>query len=477
LLAVATLLAGFAVPNTAQGAVYVYESSTGNGDTIPVAGTDARCDAGIEALSVTFEVPDSFSVTSVAVGINASHSDRDQIRATLVSPLGASTLVVLTQGGGGTLANYDIMIAPTPDPSGTAQSDGDGDPVAEPYFHRLVTRNTLATEFDGDQASGTWTLRVCDRVSGTSGTLNRARLVLEDAAVATQVCTGTLLTYEWGSNGNGNLFPVYPAGPSIGGVTMGLITSLATPPGSNPTGQNFRTQTGQIGAEFGYFFNNFNDSNFPSNNENIRYLTSWGFSVPVRDLQWKVMDADRSTPNDWEDLVRLDGRYGTRVSPWVPALGADQQRAGDFIEADDENYDTDEAGANFTYRFNGPVSVLNIEYWAGDDFVPSENQYIGFGNPFFCAFDFGDAPNSYGTMLGNGARHVLGERLVHLGANAPDGESDGQTGGGIATADDQAAVGVINDEDGTDLLDERRGRERQRRQRVPGRVFRLEPGR
>ena len=35
----------------------------------------------------------------------------------------------------------------------------------------------------------------------------------------------------------------------------------------------------------------------------------------------------------------------------------------------------------------------------GDDDADPNSQRIGIGNPTFCAFDYGDAPNTYGTLL------------------------------------------------------------------------------
>ena len=62
------------------------------------------------------------------------------------------------------------------------------------------------------------------------------------------------------------------------------------------------------------------------------------------------------------------------------------------------------------------------------------------------ANDFGDAPDSYSTLLGNsGAYHILGG--PHLGPTAPDAEADGQPTPG-ADGDDLAGV---DDEDGVAL--------------------------
>ncbi|MEZ0472973.1 GEVED domain-containing protein, partial [Luteimonas sp. C3_2_a3] len=62
-----------------------------------------------------------------------------------------------------------------------------------------------------------------------------------------------------------------------------------------------------------------------------------------------------------------------------------------------------------------------------------------------CFYDWGDAPNSYGTLLaGNGARHAIVAGSPYLGAGLPDFEVDGQPNAG-ATGDN--SVGT-DDEDG-----------------------------
>ncbi|WP_187775860.1 GEVED domain-containing protein [Luteimonas suaedae] len=65
--------------------------------------------------------------------------------------------------------------------------------------------------------------------------------------------------------------------------------------------------------------------------------------------------------------------------------------------------------------------------------------------PDDCFYDWGDAPNSYATLLaGNGARHTIVADSPYLGASLPDFEIDGQPNAG-ATGDDSIGTG---DEDG-----------------------------
>ncbi len=118
-----------------------------------------------------------------------------------------------------------------------------------------------------------------------------------------------------------------------------------------------------------------------------------------------------------------------------------------MIESDIGNIiDTDDS-ANASYIFIEPIATLIVEYMMGNDFTNPAQQRIGIGSPTFCAYDFGDAPSSYGSILSNGPRHTLGYRTLYMGANPPDGEDDGQPGA-AATTDDTNQVGGIDDEDG-----------------------------
>ena len=63
----------------------------------------------------------------------------------------------------------------------------------------------------------------------------------------------------------------------------------------------------------------------------------------------------------------------------------------------------------------------------------------------YCAYDFGDAPTSYGS-----AGQVLGNRTVYLGSVPPDGEAvtPGTPGSTASVDDSTVAVAGVDDEDG-----------------------------
>jgi subtilisin-like proprotein convertase family protein len=428
------LAVGVFLTAPASALVYTYENATPG--TIPEIGSDANCNGG-SALVRVFDVNDSFTVTGIALGLNITHEDRGQIRAILNAPNGSSIVIVAQNGD--TNPNYDIYLSPLSDGGGSNPlNDGDNDPLTEPYYHRLVNINSA---FFGGNSAGDWTLRVCDRdTAGNTGTFNRARLVLTSSATFTPVCTSRT-TFDFCPGACDEI--VFPgAGLTTGGVT--LTQTSTTLSDADGTARNFRIVDTQTGGEFGYYVTEFDAD--AGEVELVRSETLWGFSPVVQDLQWKQMDQDRSS---WEDYVRVRGLNGTAEVPYNITTAASPAYTfyGEMLETDNDSSPGDVFGNAF-WNFSGPVSAIRSEYWTGDDFGNPAQQFIGYGAGLYCAFDYGDAPNTYGTQLANGARHVLGTRELWLGANRPDGESNGQPGGGVATADDLAALGGVNDEDG-----------------------------
>ena len=84
--------------------------------------------------------------------------------------------------------NYDILMSTNTE---GALNDGTNDPTAQAYYNRLVPNSNM--NFYTGNASGTWTLRLCDRDNNeVNGTFNRARLILGSAAAATASCTSTV---------------------------------------------------------------------------------------------------------------------------------------------------------------------------------------------------------------------------------------------------------------------------------------------
>lgn len=415
---------------------------------------DEDCDDGTSSLEVEFEVFDSFTATTIAVGINASHNERGDLRARLAAPDG--TIYALVTQNGDTDNNYDILVTSNDDtgePGTGPLDDGSVDPTAEPFFNRIVTG---VTDLGGvsEAANGFWTLRICDRDdNGVTGTLNRARLVLLDSTAAARVCSSRV-EYEWGDNGNDATFN----SAERGGVT------ISQAPGdrvnySGSFGDNHVTITGTSNGETGYY-SLFMDADSVGGTTDDPYeaqgqLARFNFSEEVQDLEFSLFDTDQA-PDDFEDVMRVEGEssLATGLRRYQRSIGTAHEIAGDMIEGDDSIGGTE---GTSTYLFDRSVDTLLVYYFEGGDRAPTDanDQFTGISDLLFCAYDYGDAPGTYGTLLSGGARHVLGTRDLWIGANPPDGEADGQTGGGAATADDITDVSgtsTPDDEDGVSLF-------------------------
>jgi subtilisin-like proprotein convertase family protein len=451
----ATLVALLALASPAAAKVYVYDNNTSGTLANPGSNNAGNCPTGGISVDRTFVISDSFTVQNIAVGLNASHNNRGDIRVELYRPgtIGAGTRFVVIAGtsgtGGDTDNDYDVMLSSNSDGTNNPPlDDNTSDPTGEPYYARLVNVSTI--DFYTGNSAGTWTLRVCDVRSsgGTGGTLNRVRLVLTSAASTTLVCTSTS-SLSWAANGNNNAF----TSGTNGGVTLtldshrDLTNDEVVAGGRDP----FTTQTSVFGGQTGHYLMQYDDgaNGLQQDPEAVLLETNWSLSPAVRQLTWKHLDVDNGS---WEDYVRT---FATDASGnYVPyelhfETGTVDQQAGDVVETDGANVDAADNFGNVAYIFDGPVSHITVQYLRGDDFADPAEQRIGVGDPFYCAFDYGDAPSTYGTTLAtNGPKHLLGSRNIYIGPNPPDGESDGQPNS-TATGDNNAAISGVNDENTT----------------------------
>lgn len=429
-LAAALGLAVLAGPAAAL--VYTYENTT----TGTITSNNNSCNT---ILTRTFTVSDSFTVAQIAVGLNLSHNRRGDIRATLIAPNNSSRQFVTESGDSDN--NYDIYVSTNTEGN---LDDNDDDPVAAPFYNRLVALSTM--NFYTGNSAGTWTLQICDRTTGTGGTFNRAELTLISAAGTTTTCASKM-TYDWGSNGDNAAF----SNTTINNTT---ITQSATTDyggaGTQNTGlprYNFRTGTGTFSGQsgnYGFYMDAQNVVGATADSETIMERASFTFSPSARDLTFALADCDWAT-GDFEDQIRV---YGFDASgngvPYTFTVGTVNQAAGYWTEGDagsDENAGATTGTAN--YRFEGPVSTLHVDYGQGDEpTAGAGDQWLFLTDLSFCSFDYGDGPASYGSV-----RHVLDTRGLYLGTVAPDGETTDQNGTN-ANGDDSTTSPGVDDENG-----------------------------
>lgn len=426
----AVLLLALVLPGIASAQViYTYENGIGTGTppaALPQSIPETVCTATTGGVVRTFNVPETFSVSSdgaIALGVDITHTDREQVRIWLQPPGGAAAIQVTPGLDDGTdrSDNYRVMFSSNAD-TNNVLDDLDDDPIVgggTVLYRRLVTVGAL----DGytGPVNGNWTLRVCDiDTEGAPGTLNAARLVLRNAtgSVSTAVC-GNRSAYDWGANGDSAF-----TSATVQGVTITQLSTSGESPGDPPGSVSYVTRVGTTGAHAGHYRFQIDA---PGDTELAVERVTFEFSQPVLGLGFDFLDVDASTPTGWEDYIRVQAEdsNGARIPYQMGLTNTQLAFAGDWVEAD-LSIPSDQTGGNVNVRFEQPVRRVTVQYAQGNEpDLDSVAQFVGLSDFTFCAFDYGDAPSSYGvTLAANGPRHVLGNRALFIGA-IPDGESDG----------------------------------------------------
>ncbi len=396
----------------------------------------------------TFSVSEAFTVGgsgTISIGVDILNLQRGDLNLSLQAPDGS--LATLAAVSGDTDDHYRVTFSSNND-TGTVLDDGDADPVAAgglvPY-RRLVAVAALDTFYTGTSA-GTWTLRMCDDGSagGGSGTFNSARLTLRnDAATAPARCASTS-SFDWGANGQVQTFSSIAVAPDL--ITLSEVSNSGEAP-TDPGGiaTSFITRITTQGNQSGYYTLAMDTT---GDTEITAESVTFGFSAPVTGLSFDLLDVDRSA-GDWEDYVQVSATGPTGRVPYERTLVATSNtaNAGDWVEADTSAATTSTDG-NVSYEFLEPVSQVQINYAQGDEpNADSVFQIIGIGDFSLCAFDYGDAPASYGTLLvDNGPRHGLrNSSTLFIGSLTADGETNatatsGATGDNASLNDDEDGV-------------------------------------
>jgi len=123
----------------------------------------------------TFSVTESFALGAVRVGINVTHTLRDDVRAELESPAGTLVRIIESgQNASGAPRNYDVLLDDAVE--GVLSGERDDHPSV-PYYDRSARPYQPLRAFLGENVAGDWTLTVCDDVSAQNdGLYNRSRL-------------------------------------------------------------------------------------------------------------------------------------------------------------------------------------------------------------------------------------------------------------------------------------------------------------
>ncbi len=259
------------------------------------------------------------------------------------------------------------------------------------------------------------------------------------------------VTYDWSANGQHANFTSF----NVGGITVSETTTTNFSGGST---NNFTTSTETDGGQTGFYRLYMAPENIADPDldpENMGQLLTFSFSETVQDLQFSLTDSDW-TDNDYEDILRVEATGPSsgfvRYARSTPAGAPSFSFAGDLLEGDTAN-DNATNGSTSTWASSiADSNTTSMVYLAGNEIAGTgepNDQLVTITDFSFCAFDFGDAPDTYGTTLGaGGAQHVLASRELWMGVNRTDGETTIDVANPAATADDIAAIGGINDGDG-----------------------------
>lgn len=130
---------------------------------------------GAGCIERSFIVSDTLTLGEVRVGLVISHTRRGEVTATLTSP--AHTQVTLLDGDDNDAAqHYDVLLR---DAVATPLHTRDDDDPSAPAFERVARPASPLQAFLGEQAAGTWTLRLCDGNPGVhDGQYLQGRLIL-----------------------------------------------------------------------------------------------------------------------------------------------------------------------------------------------------------------------------------------------------------------------------------------------------------
>ncbi len=187
----------------------------------------------------SFAVATSYTISDVDIGILLNHTYRRDLRLTLISPQGTS--VQLTRNSGGSADNLNVLFddAAASNISTHTADDSTAGPVP-PYASTFIPRRTLS-DFNGQNAQGTWTLQICDSANGDTGTFLRADLYIRDVLVNYADLSLTKLVSNAAPTSGSNITYTLSVQNSASST---LATSGVTVQDSLPLGTSFVSASG-----------------------------------------------------------------------------------------------------------------------------------------------------------------------------------------------------------------------------------------
>lgn len=165
--------------------------------------TDNNCGSPLTSQIVrTFNVPTNYIVGDVNIGIFVTHTYRSDLRAYLTSPAGTVVTILPwttnSQSGDNLNDLFDDEAAASITTHNTTVTDPTT-PAPPPYSHSFRPANPFS-DFDGQNAAGNWTLRICDGVGADTGTFRRADLYITSTTLSVSKTSRVISDGVSGSN-------------------------------------------------------------------------------------------------------------------------------------------------------------------------------------------------------------------------------------------------------------------------------------
>ncbi|WP_186265979.1 proprotein convertase P-domain-containing protein [Sphingorhabdus sp. SMR4y] len=136
---------------------------------------DNACPATVDRY---FNVGTSYIIGDVNIGVLLDHTYRRDLEISLTSPGG--TVVTLMDYVGGSANNLNVEFDDEGN-DGSIASHTSNDSLTPVYASSRTPQNSLSA-FDGENAFGTWTLRICDQQGIDTGSFRRADLYITQLA-------------------------------------------------------------------------------------------------------------------------------------------------------------------------------------------------------------------------------------------------------------------------------------------------------
>jgi subtilisin-like proprotein convertase family protein/streptogramin lyase len=347
-------------------------------------------------ITSTLTVPDALSIDDVNVQLNITHPHDADLDVYLRSPSGTLVELFTDVGGGGD--NFENTIL----------NDQAGPPItagSAPFNGEYQPEGSLA-DFNGEDASGTWTLEIADDKRRNTGTLQSWSIEIGSSQLVMSISDVSLwedgLFETFVSAGTGGL-----NGPK--GIVLHSDGRLYAASSANDSILRFDGSTGA-------FVDVFVASG------------SGGLDLPI-DLAFGADGDLYVSSGNTDEVLHYDGTTGSSSGAFVLAGDGGVDRPSDLLFGPDGNLYVSSAYTDEVLRYDGQTGAF-LGVFVGDDPVtPGVDESGGLDHPTGFVF----APDGYFYLGGYKSNNVLrydGTTGTYLGDFVPAG-----SGGLVGPAD------------------------------------------